>query len=276
VGTAAARTDDGLERLQRDLARGREGYGSEGGEGPQGQADRHGRGLAGAQPERARRTRLRQSHAQGREAGRVLELWKGIVNNEADAAIGSTISGQAKEAEASPRGLVYPPTPAADRAAWARVQRIAPYYAPHKATCGVGITAQAPVELPNYPYPIFVAYTSQSADVVYGITRSMIADYAAYKDGAPGAEGFELSRQNLSWVLPLHIGAVRAMKEVGAWKPEHETHQQTMVKRQAVLIGAWKEYLKSKPADDANQFRSGWMSARATALKQAGLDVIFE
>ena len=156
------------------------------------------------------------------------------------------------------------------------MQRIAPYYVPHKATCGVGITAQAPIELPNYTYTIIVAYTSQSADVVYGITRSMIADYAAYKDGAPGAEGFELSRQNLSWVLPLHIGAVRAMKEVGAWKPEHETHQQTMVKRQAVLIGAWNEYLKSKPADDANQFRSGWMSARATALKKAGLDVIFE
>src|SRR5574342_168457 len=69
-------------------------------------------------------------------------MWKGIINNEVDAAIASTISGQAKEAEASPRGLVYPPTPAADKAGWARLNKLGPYYVPHKATCGVGITAQ--------------------------------------------------------------------------------------------------------------------------------------
>jgi len=45
-------------------------------------------------------------------------MWKGILNNEVDAAIASTISGQAKEAEASPRGLHYPPLPAADKAGW--------------------------------------------------------------------------------------------------------------------------------------------------------------
>jgi len=116
-------------------------------------------------------------------------MWKGILNNEVDAAIASTISGQAKEAEASPRGLLYPPTPAADQAGWTRMHKYGPYYAPHKATCGVGITAATPVELPNYPYPILMAYDAQPADVVYGITRSMIADYAAYKDGAPGAAG---------------------------------------------------------------------------------------
>ena len=47
-------------------------------------------------------------------------MWKGIINNDVDAAIASTISGQAKEAEASPRGLVFPPAPAADKDAWAR------------------------------------------------------------------------------------------------------------------------------------------------------------
>jgi TRAP transporter TAXI family solute receptor len=203
-------------------------------------------------------------------------LWKGVINNEVDAGIASTISGQAREAEASPRGLVYPPTPAADAAGWARVRRIAPYYAPHKATCGAGITAQNPIELPNYPYPIFAAYMNQPADVIYGITRSMIVDYEAYKDGAPGAEGFELSRQNLAWVLPLHVGAVRAIKEAGAWKPEHETHQQTMTKRQAILAEAWREYLKTNPSEDKDQFRTGWMTARAAALKKSGMDVIFE
>jgi len=202
-------------------------------------------------------------------------MWKGILNNEVDAAIASTISGQAKEAEASPRGLLYPPVPASDKAGWSRMNKIGPYYAPHKATCGVGITAQTPVELPNYPYPIFMAYESQPADLVYGITKSMIVNYPAYKDGAPGAAGLELARQNLSWVLPYHEGAVRAFKEAGVWKPEHEAHNQAALKRQAILAGAWNAFLKTNPAE-GDGFRKGWTAARADALKKAGLDPIFE
>jgi TRAP transporter TAXI family solute receptor len=203
-------------------------------------------------------------------------MWKGILNNEVDAAIASTISGQAKEAEASPRGLLYPPTPAADRSGWARMNKLGPYYAPHKATCGVGITPQNPVELPNYPYPIFMAYDSQPADVVYGIAKSMIVDYPAYKDGAPGAAGLELSRQNLSWVLPYHEGAVRAFREAGVWKPENEAHQQRALARQATLASAWNAYLKTNPPEDRDAMRKGWMAARADALKKAGFDTIFE
>jgi TRAP transporter TAXI family solute receptor len=203
-------------------------------------------------------------------------MWKGILNNEVDAAIASTISGQAKEAEASPRGLLYPPTPAADKAGWTRMHKYGPYYAPHKATCGVGITAQAPVELPNYPYPILTVYDSQSADVVYGIAKAMIVDYAAYKDGAPGAAGLELSRQILTWVLPYHEGTVRAFKEAGVWKAEHDTHQQKALARQATLATAWSAYLKTNPPEDRDAMRKGWMAARADALKKAGFDAIFE
>ena len=203
-------------------------------------------------------------------------MWKGIINNEVDAAIASTISGQAKEAEASPRGLIYPPTPAADREGWARLNKLGPYYAPHKATCGVGMNAQNPVELPNYPYPILMAYASQSADVTYGMTKAMIMDYAAYKDGAPGAAGLELARQNLTWVLPYHEGAVRAFKEAGVWKAEHEAHQKKALARQATLAAAWEAFLKTNPPEAADAFRKGWMAARAAALSKAGFDTIFE
>ena len=203
-------------------------------------------------------------------------MWKGIVNNEVDAAIASTISGQAKEAEASPRGLSYPPTPAADKAGWARLNKIGPYYAPHKATCGVGITAQTPVELPNYPYPIFMAYASQPADLVYGIAKSMIVNYDSYKDGAPGAAGLELRRQILSWAIPYHEGTVKALRETGTWKPEHETYNQQMLKRQETLAAAWNALLKANPPEDRVAFLKAWMAARGAALVRAGMDTIFE
>jgi TRAP transporter TAXI family solute receptor len=203
-------------------------------------------------------------------------MWKGMLNNEVDAAIASTISGQAKEVEASPRGLLYPPTPAGDKAGWERLLKVGPYFAPHKATCGVGITKDAPAELPNYPYPIMVAYDNQPAQVVHGLTQGMIAQYAAYKDGAPGADGFELSRQNFIWALPYHEGAVRAFKQAGVWKPEHEAHNQTLLKRQATLGAAWAAYLKTNPPEDKAAFQKGWFAARASALSKAGLPAIFD
>ncbi len=48
-------------------------------------------------------------------------MWKGLVNNDVDAAFGTTITGPAKEAETSPRGLIWPPLPAKDKEGWARM-----------------------------------------------------------------------------------------------------------------------------------------------------------
>ncbi len=202
-------------------------------------------------------------------------MFKGILNNEVDAAIASTISGQAKEAESSPRGFLYPPTPVADKAGWQRLREIGPYFAPQKATCGVGVSAQNPVELPNYPYPIFTAYASQSAEVVHGIANSMIANYDAYKDGAPGAAGLELKRQNFTWVLPYHEGAAKAFKEAGVWKAEHEAHNQKALRRQETLAAAWSAFLKTNPPEDREAFRKAWMTVRNSTLQKAGFETIF-
>lgn len=202
-------------------------------------------------------------------------MWKGMVNNEVDAAIASTISGQVKEVETSPRGIVYPPTPAADKEGWARVNKIGPYYYPHKTTCGAGIPAGGFVELPAYPYPIFMAYASQPADLIYNLAKAMIVNYDAYKDGAPGAAGLALDRQNLAWVIPYHEGAVRAFKEAGVWKAEHEAHNQKLLKRQETLAAAWGAFLKGTPPDDKAAFTKAWMDARAAALAKAGMDPVF-
>jgi hypothetical protein len=203
-------------------------------------------------------------------------MWKGMVNNEVDAAIASTISGQVKEVESSPRGIVYPPTPAADKEGWARMHKFGPYYYPHKTTCGAGIPPGGSVELPAYPYPIFLAYASQPTDIVYGLAKAMIVDYDAYKDGAPGADGLAVKRQILSWVLPYHEGTVKALKEAGAWTAENEKHNQMLLKRQEVLATTWAALLKNNPPDDKAEFTKAWMSARKNALVKAGMDPIFE
>lgn len=202
-------------------------------------------------------------------------MWKGIINNEADAGIASTISGQAREAESSSRGLLFPATPAGDDIGWKRIRTIAPYYLPHRTTCGPDMSAGTPKDLPSYPYPIFMTYAKQPVDLVRNITAAMLETYPVYKNGAAGAAGLELSRQNLSWVLPYHDGTVAAMKAAGAWKAEHQAHNDALVRRQEVLGAAWKAFQSSRQTGDEVTQRKAWMLARARALNDANMPVVF-
>jgi len=203
-------------------------------------------------------------------------MWKGLINNDVDAAFGTTITGPAKEAETSPRGIVWPPLPKSDTAGWARVNKIASYMFPHLATCGAGISPQKPVELGNFPYPIYVAYTSQPQDEVYAIAKAMIDGYDAYKDSAPGAGGLAASRQTKNWAVPVHAGAVKALKEAGQWTAEQEAHNNGLYKRQDVLATAWASYNKTNPPSDDKTFFDGWVKARTTALAKANMPNGFE
>src|SRR5215212_9127188 len=198
-------------------------------------------------------------------------MWKGLINNDIDAAFATTITGPAKEAETSPRGLTWPPLPHNDNAGWERVQKVGSFFFRHVATCGAGISKEKPIELGNYPYPILVAYGTQSADQIYAITKAMIKDYDVYKDAAAGAAGLAADRQTKKWVVPVHPGAVKALKEAGQWSEDQETHNNGLLKRQAVLTAAWADYSKSNPPSDDKEFLAGWMSARAAALKKANM-----
>src|SRR4051794_10493471 len=203
-------------------------------------------------------------------------MWKGLINNDIDAAFATTITGPAKEAETSPRGLIWPPLPHSDNAGWERVQKVGSFFFRHLATCGAGISKEKPIELGNYPYPIFVAYGSQPAEQVYAITKAMITGYDVYRDAAAGAAGLAADRQIKKWVVPVHAGAVKAMKEAGQWSDDQEAHNNALFKRQAVLTGAWADYGKSSPPSDEKAFLDGWMKARAAALKKADMPNGFE
>lgn len=203
-------------------------------------------------------------------------MWKGVINNDVDAAFGTTITGPAREVETSPRGIVWPPLSPSDKAGWERVKKITPYMAPHKATCGAGISEAAPVEMGTYPYPIYTVYDWQSEDIVYGITKAMVDGFSLYKDAVPGAFGLALDKQTMDWVVPVHAGAVRVFKEAGLWSAGNEAHNAMLLKRQRVLGDTWATFLKADPPADVEAFRKGWMVARKAALEAAGLDPIFD
>ena len=203
-------------------------------------------------------------------------MWKGIINNEADVALSSTISGQSKEADDSPRGILWLPLPVDDKAGWARVQKKAPYFIPVKATCGSGgLSPRSPVAMSGYAYPIFMTYADRPVDTIHAMTKAMIDTYDGYRNGAPGAEGMALSLQNFQWVVPYHDGAIRAFKDKGVWTEAAKKHNDGLVRRQQVMSDAWKTFDFHRPADE-KAATEAWLKARATALHKAGMDPVFE
>jgi TRAP transporter TAXI family solute receptor len=219
---------------------------------------------------------LKQSDVKVVEFSSYGAMWKGLINNDVDAAFATTITGPAKEAETSPRGIVWPPLTHSDKAGWERVKKVGSFFFPHVATCGAGISKEKPIELGNYPYPIFVVYGSQPVDQVYAVTKAMINGYDIYKDAAAGAAGLAADRQTKNWAVPVHPGAVKALKEAGQWTDDQEAHNNALFKRQAVLAAAWTDYGKSSPPSDEKAFLEGWMKARAAALAKASMPNGFE
>lgn len=197
----------------------------------------------------------------------------GIINNQVDAAFSSSISGKAYQIAKSPRGLVYPIISHKDKAGWARMNAVAPFFFPFMGTEGAELSRDKPAESATYPYPILMTYASQDAGLVYNMTKAMVETYDMYKGAAPGNAGWAVERQNFAWVIPFHDGAIRFWKERGQWKPEHQAHNDKLLQRQKVLAAAWAEVKKGSHADD-KAFVTVWQKRRAAALTQAGFDPV--
>jgi len=198
-----------------------------------------------------------------------------VINGQADAVWGSTITTAYGQLAGSPRGLYFPPFPHSDEAGWKRALAIAPWWS--KTTVNAytkGAKNEKPWEGATYPYPIFVTSEKATKDVAYGLTKAVMDNYADFKDNGPGMDGYQLKNQNLKYVIPYHPGAIAFYKEKGLWTAEHDAHNATLLKRQDVLATAWKEMQgKSVPGD---KFAEEWLKTRAAALTKAGLPIVFK
>lgn len=201
-------------------------------------------------------------------------MWSGIVNGHVDAAYATTVSGPTRKLEASPRGIHWPPAPHEDAACWAGIRRVAPYFTPHMATRGAGISEAEPHEGATYPYPLLIGLDTTDADMVQALARVIHRHYDEFKNADPGAIGWAMERQLFDWVVPYHAGAVRYFREAGVWSDEREAHNQRLLERQRVLAAAWQGLERGDyPTDEA--FTEAWLAARVEALSSAGFDPIW-
>lgn len=202
-----------------------------------------------------------------------------VINGQADATFGSTVSGAYNKLAASPRGLFWTTFPHADKEAWARAKKAAPWWTPTMVSVAIdsdkNTSGKTPWEGNVQPYPIFVATPKASDDLAYGLTKAVMDNYEDIKDAGPSMNGYHIERQNLTWVFPYHPGAIKYFEEAGVWTAEHEAHNEKMKERQAVLASAWEAHKAAMGSASDEDFNKGWMKARSTALAAAGMDVPF-
>ena len=200
-------------------------------------------------------------------------MWNGLVNNKVDAAYANTVSGPARKAEASPRGLFWPPANHDDLDCWNRMLKVVPFLLPHNATRGAAISQEQPHEGATYPYPILITMAKTEDGIVRNLTEVIHKHYEDYKDADPGSIGWGMDRQIFDWVVPYHSGSVAYFQSVGVWTEEYERHNLSLIQRQEILSDAWETYLNSEEAlgDD---FHKGWLNARIEALELHGMDPV--
>lgn len=199
-----------------------------------------------------------------------------VVNGQADATWGSTVSSAYQKLAASPRGLYWLNLPHSDAEGWARARKVAPHWSQSKVEKAVDIekneSGGKSYEGNNYPYPIYVASPKISDETAYSLTKAVMENYEQIKDSGPGMDGYRLVRQPLKWAFPYHPAAIKYYKEKGVWTADHDTYNDGLLNRQKILADAWAKMDKDL-ADDA--FIAAWQKVRADALDAAGLDVPF-
>ncbi len=198
----------------------------------------------------------------------------GIISGRADAAITTTVTPAAQRLAASPRGLQWPELPVEDQAGWERMLTVAPYFQPHQVTSGAGIEADQPLASASYPYPIMVSNADLAPETVHGLIKTLVESFDDYKDNAPGASGYALENQNMTWVVPFHDAVVDYYRDAGIWTEAMEEHQNTLVERQTLLMESWERY-KAEAPEEEEAFIAGWMAERRSVLEEAGMNPVF-
>ena len=207
------------------------------------------------------------------EFGGFGDSWKGLINGQVDAAFASTNSGMAYEAEAGPRGLYWPPIDPNNAEGLARMQAVAPFFVPNAATVGATIDGKEPYQGAGYAYPVLVTMASQDADYAYNMTKAMVELFDQYKDTAPGINGWAMDKQDMTWVVPYHEGAIRYFQEAGVWNEEAQAHNDKLIARQEALAAAWEDFKAMGVSED--EWGAKWEEARRQALKDGGFEVVF-
>src|SRR5690554_5890600 len=105
-----------------------------------------------------------------------------LARGEADASCTTTTPSHVYELAESPRGIRWLNMDPEDTESWAKVNEVAPFFAPFKETIGAGISEENPVDIMAYRYPVLAVKSDMDADTAYNMLKAVDETYPLYKD----------------------------------------------------------------------------------------------
>ncbi len=193
---------------------------------------------------------------------------KGLLSGQVDAASGTVLGGVVRLAN-SPKGVTYLPFPAADKAGWARMLKVAPFLTPVKETQGHGIDPKKPVELIRYRYPIATVRADASEDFVYNLIKAIDQSFPLYEKAHIAMPWWNIKYAGVPPAdAPFHKGAIKYLKEKGIWTDEYQAWNDKLVERLKKVQALWKEFLPKAQAKNikGSKLQSYWMAEKRKAF----------
>ncbi len=195
---------------------------------------------------------------------------KALVEGKADCAGVAPNAAGLRELEASPHGIGWVSLDPANKDGWARAKKAVPFVEPFQESIGAGLSADKPVWMMGYRYPMITVPAKAKDDEVYAMVKAVAETYDLYKDANPIMPRWEITKAGTPPMdAAFHPGAIRYLKEAGLWKSEHQAWQEAALKRHAALQKAWKEMMVDDPAAraaDLPGLQKIWEARRAGVL----------
>jgi TRAP transporter TAXI family solute receptor len=152
-----------------------------------------------------------------------------MVERKLDIAFAAPATPKVREAFAANGGR-WLPMPHNDKEAWARLNKLAPWFSKGVLTAGPGLKQGQSVEMAAFPYQLY-AYENLDSDIVYAFVKSMHKGYDIFKGMHKILPGWTLEQAVKDpSPIPYHEGAIRYFKEVGVWTAEMDKRQAQQVK----------------------------------------------
>ena len=190
-----------------------------------------------------------------------------LARGEADASCTTTTPSHVYELAESPRGIRWLNMDPNDKEGWAKVNELAPFFAPYKETIGAGISEENPVNIMAYRYPVLAVRSDMDADTVYNMLKAVDETYPMYKDATAAMPRWDINLSGVPAIdVPFHDGAIRYLKEKGIWTDEYQAWNDARTARLNALLEAWPKAVAEGEGKSDEEFAQIWEKHRQQAL----------
>lgn len=162
-----------------------------------------------------------------------------MLRGTVDACTAAVSSATMIELESSTHGLRWLGVDFNDKAAYARLKEVTPYYSWGLVTWGAGCSPEKPVGMIGGPATIGSVAGMTPDYVTYAFAKALWDSYDAYK-----VKHVELSYYTRDIAvmvedscIPFDDAVVRFLKDIGQWTPEREAAQKKLLADEAAKWG---------------------------------------